>query len=170
MQRPERMSLANLTTAQAIDLQYNPTELAMDLEVDWASGTILGLSHELLQYSHTKNLQPSFELAFDEVANRQYDAQKAMRFLMSLCYAPKGASDIRAGAPPRVLFVWPNLCTLTTVIAKESFKFTRFAQNGRPTGWIVQMTIKEIRDVRLTMEDVLLNGIQRPAAALTEDS
>ncbi len=164
-QRPDRMTITNLVTASTVEMQYNPTEIEETLAVVYAHQVIPGLSHEVLQYTNTKNLAISFDLAFDALANsKDYDVDDALnarRFLQSLCYPRRGATTIRGGAPARSLFVWPNLYTLSTVITSLKIKFTRFALNGTPTAFVASLQIEEIRDFRLTAEDVLADGTQR---------
>lgn len=164
-QRPDRMTITNLKTGATVEMQYNPTEVEESLDVTYAKQTVPGLSHKITQYTNTENLALKFDLAFDGLANpKQFDSFSAVQarlFLMSMCYPSRGATTVRTGAPARALFVWPNLYTLTTVITKLGIKFTRFALDGMPTAFAASMNIEEIRDVRLTAEDILASGTQR---------
>lgn len=161
-QRPERMSLTNLGSGESLEMQYNPTDVSEDLQAVYQHLTILGQGHEEQQYLNTKNHLVEFDLNFDALTGNGYDIGYARRFLMSLFYARRDANDIRGGAPPRVLFVWPNFMALQAQIPKLKIKHSRFARTGQSTLYVASIGIEEIRDARLLSEDVLLFGTQRP--------
>lgn len=164
-QRPDRMSIANLATAESVELQYNPTELEETIGAVYNRQTVLGMSHQILQFSHTENLSISFDLAFDALTNAEsFDADdclNARRFIHALCYPRAGAALVADGAPPRALFVWPHLYTLTCVITKARFRFTRFFGTGKPSAFKCSLSIEEIRDFRVTSEELMADGTQR---------
>lgn len=168
---PARMAIANVATGDSITAQFNPTELEQALEVTWARATVPGLSHQPLQFVNTGNTKLTLTLTFDALEPSADVDQlgRAQRFLLSLCYPRRGAQDIASGAPPRVLFVWPNTVSLTCVLTALSFTFTRFRSDGAPIQFSARVGLEEIRDVRLTSEDVLANGSLRAnARARTE--
>jgi len=165
--RPARMSIANVATGESIEAQLNPSELEEALEVAYNRLTIPGLSHQPLQFTNTGNLKLTFELMFEalEPAADLPRLLLARRFLQSLCYPPRGAQDVRSGGPPRALFIWPNLASLTCVITGLTFKHQRFNLEGTPVQFSAKVTLEEIRDVRLTSEDVYLDGTERSGAS-----
>jgi hypothetical protein len=158
-QRPARMSIANISTGESVDAPFNPTELEEALEVNWARQTIPGLSHQLMQFTNTGNTKFTLELNFE--AQNLDQLLHARRFLLSLCYPRRGAGDVASGGPPRALFIWPTLVSLTCVITALNFKYSRFNVNGTPVQFTAKLTLEEIRDVRLVSEDVLASGTQR---------
>ena len=165
-QTPARMSIANVSSGESIEAQFNPTELEEALEVNWARQTVPGLSHQPLQFVNTGNLKFTLELQF-EAQNTATDVDRnlqARRFLQSLCYPRRGAANVIGGGPPRVLFVWPTFVSLTCVIASLSFKYSRFNLAGTPVQFTAKVALEEIRDVRLLSEEVLANGTQRSGA------
>jgi hypothetical protein len=165
-QTPARMSIANVSSGESIEAQFNPAELEEALEVNWARQTVPGLSHQPLQFVNTGNLKFTLELLF-EAQNPASDVDRnlrARRFLHSLCYPRRGAADVVGGGPPRVLFVWPTFVSLTCMIASLSFKYSRFNLAGTPIHFTARIALEEIRDVRLLSEDVLANGTQRSGA------
>lgn len=166
-QRPARMSIANTATGDVVEAQFNPTEFEEALEVNWARQTVPGLSHQPLQFVNTGNVKFTLELHF-EVHDPTSDLEQihfARRFLQSLCYPRRGAEDVIGGGPPRALFVWPNVVSLTCVVTGLSFKYSRFNLEGTPIQFNAKVTLEEIRDVRLLSEDVLTDGSQRSGAA-----
>ncbi len=166
-QTPARMSIANVSSGDSIDAQFNPTEFEEALEVNWARQTVPGLSHQPLQFIHTGNTKFTLELNF-EVQDPTTDLDQihhARRFLQSLCYPRRGAEDVIGGGPPRVLFVWPKVVSLTCVVTALSFKYGRFNLDGTPVQFTAKVALEEVRDVRLLSEDVLQDGTQRSGAA-----
>lgn len=164
--KPARMSLTNLATATGIEAQFNPTELEESLAVNWNRLAVLGLSHKPKQYQQTDNHEFEFELAFrawDDTGNRLDDIALSRRFLLSLCYSSRASagSGVSGGAPPRVLFVWPKLVSLTATINKIRIKHSAFNKEGDPIHFAAKIELDEIRDARLYSEDVYLNGTIR---------
>jgi hypothetical protein len=165
-QTPARMSIANVSSGESIEAQFNPTELEEALEVNWARQTVPGLSHQPLQFVNTGNVKFTLELQF-EAQDPTTDIDRilgARRFLQSLCYPRRGAADVVGGGPPRALFVWPTFVSLTCVIASLSFKYSRFNLAGTPIHFTAKVAFEEIRDMRLLSEEVLANGTQRSGA------
>ncbi len=158
------MTIANLVTAKSLEVQYNPAELEEALGVNYVRQTVPGLSHQILQYAYTENLVLTHDLAFDALTRPdQYDSDdcdNARRFLHGLCY-PRQGEAIRDTSPARSLFLWPNLYALTAVITKLKIKFTRFDRALKPTAFTASVTFEEIRDFRITADEVLADGTQR---------
>lgn len=163
--KPARMSLANLKTGDTIEAFYNPTELTEKISVNYARLQVMGLSHQPMQYQNTGNHGFDFELAFrvfdENNKNRIADMDFVRRFLISLCYPIANAVDVVGGAPPHVLFVWPQLAALQAKITELEFKHTMFDLSGRPTHSAAKLKIEEIRDFRLTSEDAFAHGTRR---------
>ncbi len=166
-QTPIRMSIANVSTGDSIEAQFNPTEFEEAIEVVWARQTVPGLSHQPLQFVHTGNTKFTLELNFEaqDPTVSLEENHYARRFLQSLCYPRRGAQDVLGGAPPRALFVWPSVISLTCVVTALSFKYGRFNLDGTPIQFTAKVSLEEIRDVRLLSEDVLADGTQRSGLA-----
>ena len=168
--RPGRLSISNLSTGQSIEAQFNPTGLEESLEVNWARHTVPGLSHQPMHFVNTGNTKLTLELNFDvqDGTSALNDLYASKRFLQSLCYPRANASNVATGGPPRALFVWPGAISLTCVIGSLSFRYGRFNVEGTPVQFTARVTLEEIRDVRLTSEDVLRDGSRRSARAPEE--
>lgn len=159
--KPERLYITDLQTGDTIHAQFNPTDFEEYLRVDWPKHRVVGLSHRPMHYLGTENTEINFELYFDILVDNGTTIDtilNARKFLQSLCYARRGASDVRHGEAPRALFVWPNFITLNCVIDDLRFKYERFNYEGVPTRYCVKVKIEEIRDVRLYLEDVRGQG------------
>lgn len=177
---PTRMTIVNLarpgspgSADNTLTAQFNPSELEETLSVNWNKQAVLGLSHMPLQYQQTDNHGFSFELVFHaaddtlvplrpshsgavhNAAGSSLDAiARARLFLLACCYPSRGGATVATGAPPRLLFLWPQLATLTCVLRKVAIKHTLFNKKGAPVVFAAKLTIEEIRDVRLYSEDV----------------
>lgn len=159
--KPSKMWLFDLRSTSQLQAQFNPTELQETIAVNWNKLAVLGFSHMPQQYQQTDNHGFSFELAFraiDADGNRLDDLTYARKFLLSICYPSRSSPS-----PARVLFVWPKLVSLTSVVRKLEFKHAQFNRAGDPVVTSAKLTLEEIRDVRLYAEDVLDVGTQRSA-------
>lgn len=163
--QPERMSFTNLATAETVEAPLNPTELNEALRANWEELEVLGLSHPIPQYKSTGAHTLTFTIRCDAYSggkNRMAYNLAFRRFLLSLFYSGRGAKDVQGGAPPRFLFNWPGFITLTCRIESAEFKHVLFTKEGLPRLFDVDISIKEIRDVRLNSEDLSSNGTLRP--------
>jgi hypothetical protein len=156
--RPSRCSLVNVETAESIDSLFNPTQLSEKVQINWNRVTVPGLSHQLLQFQSTGNRQLSgveFYLdrffAAEQVASP--DVLEFRGFLRALTVPPKGTEGVPATAPPRTLFIWPNVLTIETVLTDLEFQYKQFAADGTVQVYTAVVTFEEILDMRVTSEE-----------------
>lgn len=163
--RPPRCSFTDLRTGTIYEMPFTPEKLAEEVVANYVDHTVVGLSHEVEQYVNTSN--HSFPgLAFDFFGRTPGDVEeihRGRRFLLSLLYAHAGSSGVRDGAPSRVLFFWPQLVSMTCRIRKIRNQHTQFNREGLSYRWRCTLEFREVRDVRLTSEDVIELGTQRSA-------
>jgi hypothetical protein len=159
----EKMLITKLGDPRTVfETQFNPEEFTEGLQVNYQRHKIPGLSHEPLQYVNTTNVKFSMDLYFDAVTNEQADRNLiARRFLSSVCYPKRPVGDLLIGGPPRLLFVWPHIISLTTVITSLQFVYSQFSSTGVPIKFTASISLEEIRDMRLTQDDVIENGTIR---------
>jgi hypothetical protein len=166
-----------------LQAHFNPTQMKESIRVVWGEKVIPGLSHTRLQYSHTENVGYQFDLFFDALqviqptatgkgGLRSVDGHDgvafARKFLQSLCF-PTGGQSVRDGAPPRVLFYWPNFLTMTCVVGQQDWTYSKFAASGEPLQMTCSMQLKEIRDTRLLSAEVLKDGSRRSSVRALEE-
>ena len=173
-QVPNRMEIANLRTGEVVSAQFNPEELKETLQVNYERLEILGMSHQPLQYKNTGNLQIAFDLGFDALSSRNVelsgtavgggDPHLMRRYLLSLCYPPRGPQDVLGGGPPTLLFMWPHIWTVHCKMTKLDITHKRFALSGIPTLFVATVTIEQISESRIFAEDVLSDGTLRSGA------
>ena len=143
--------------------QFNPTEFTEKLGVTWARKTVIGQSHKVLHYINTENNGFEFSLFFDARTREQAERNLiARKFLQAICFPRRVmAGNTPGGAPPRLLFIWPQMISLTAVIDSVEFTYTQFAATGLPISFIARVVLEEIRDFRLHVDDVLNDGTIR---------
>jgi hypothetical protein len=79
----------------------------------------------------------------------------ARRFIQSLAFPRNAGDGIEDGAPPRVLFYWPNFLSLSATVDSQEWVYQLFSSDGTPRRFTVSLELKEIRDVRITSSQVL---------------
>ena len=163
--RAPRMYFQDLKTLEIMEAQFNPAKLEEVLAVDWNRLVSPGNSHRRLQYNYTDNHKVTLELIFDALqAGDTKQLVDGRKFLLSLAYAKRGAQSVREGEATRFLFVWPEMFSMTCVIASASLSHTSFNRAGVTTYMTVKLTLEEIRDTRLYSEDVRNDGTRRSSA------
>ena len=143
-------------------MQFNPTQFQERLSVNYGRPTVLGQSHQELQYLGTTNLVVPMTFFFlsRDVKTHEGGAD-VKKFFYSLCYPTHDADSIVNGAPPRVLLVWPGVLSLTTKITQLSINNQRFNSDGEIVQFTAQCQFEEMRDVRWTSQDARLHGVRR---------
>lgn len=163
--RPPRITLTNMGSGETLEMPFFPSTLTETIVVSYSRQKIVGMSHSQLQYGNTENydlkgLDFFFRTTTPEEAFANSEARK---FLMSVCYSREGAMGVRGGGPPRVLFIWPQLISLTCKLTTLQFKHTKFNVRGAPTVTSAKFDLEEVRNARLTSEAVRTFGTIRDA-------
>ena len=161
--RPPRITLHNIGSGETVEMPFFPSSLTEGIIVSYARQKIVGMSHTTLQYGNTENYTlPGLDFFFRATTPEELDANlEARKFLMSLCYSREGSQGVRGGGPPRILFIWPQLISLTTKITNLRITHTKFNVRGAPTVSSAKFDLEEIRDARLTSEEVRTFGTIR---------
>ena len=158
-----QLTLVNMTTGDARTAQFNPEQLQESIGVNYAKLQVPGLSHTRKHFINTDDVKFDFELWYHAVGGSAEDLAAILedrKFLYALTH-PWRADGINRGGPPRVLFIWPTFISLTCVVTGLSFTYTQFSKTGAPVAWKCKVTLEEIRDVFVSMEDILSLGTQR---------
>jgi hypothetical protein len=164
---PVRGLVCNLRTGEAMSFLLNPTELREQVQVNYSRLQVPGLSHEILQFSSTGNVTLPVELYLNKYFARAVSAEDDpdilafKRFLQALTVPAGGASDVASGGPPRALLVWPGLVSLTCVVTSLEFRYEQFGARGEVLVYRAQVNFEEIRDVRMTSEEMRVQGSLR---------
>lgn len=159
------MFFVNLRTNDFLEAQFNPAEFEEVLGTNWAKQTIPGLSHQVKQFIHTEDVKFDLELFYHaktdggQIAALK-DLHKARLFLYSACH-PRRANSIAGGGSPRIVFCWPNMISLQCVLTNLRLNYVDFNIQGTPTALRAKVSMEEIRDAHVTMEDILTQGTWR---------
>jgi hypothetical protein len=87
---------------------------------------------------------------------------ESRNFLYSLLYPVQAShGPVTEDAPPRVLFVWPQVVSMNCVITRARGIHNLFYPQGMSRLIRVELELEEVRDVRLLSEEVALSGTQR---------
>ena len=157
--RPPRCVLVNVTTGESMECLFNPTQLTEKVQVNYSRLAVPGLSHQVLQFQSTGNRQlAGVEFYLDRFfASEQPgdpDILAFRAFLRALTVPPGGTEGVPATAPPRVLFVWPEVLTVEAVVTDVEFQYRQVAVDGTVLVYAATVTFEEILDVRVTSEEL----------------
>lgn len=155
------MSIVDTDEAERLDVQFNPEKLSSKLEAAFNELDVLGASSQEQQFKYGKNFVIDFELRFDALVSREWNAtklEKAKRFLWS-CATPRAGDGVGTIDPPKILFVWPRLYTVVGRINGPAFEEQRFAKTGECTLMVAKIQIKEVLSARRTSEQVRRAGM-----------
>lgn len=162
--RAPSMILVNMVTGEARDAQFNPAEFNETIGVNYAKLQVPGLSHTRRHFINTDDVKFDFELFYhclDGSGPKGLEGiQEDRKFLYSLTH-PWRADGINRGGPPRVLFIWPKLISLSCQITNLAFNYTMFNNQGAPVAWKAKITMEEVRDAFVSSEDIRTLGTFR---------
>jgi len=164
---PARLHLVDLRTGEDLEVQFNPEQLELVVGPVWKRLEVPGLPHQPQQYVGTTNAAFTLDLyCMGHTTQFRQSIEDFERFLLSLCYPSEGADSVANGAPPRVLVVWPRFLSMTCIVGGPvNFRHQRWALDGGVTRYMASVPLEEIRDVRLTSEDVRRVGLRRSGNA-----
>jgi hypothetical protein len=158
-----RITFVNLSNGEEMEMATVPETLNESINPRWNDLEVLGMSHQPSQYALTENYKiEGFRIP--HISTSPKDSEKhhdARRFLMSLCYPSEFADSVDRSAPPRTLLIWPAMLSVEFTIRSLKFEHRRFNINGLSVDFVATMDLHEIRDVRLTAEEVRNQGTFR---------
>jgi hypothetical protein len=161
----EKAHLVDLSTGEDVAFLFNPEQLNEQISVEYSRRSVPGMSHQPLQYQYTGNHQVMLDIYLHGVGDTKLALiDDIRRFLLSLCYPKGNAGSIDDGAPPRVLFVWPSIYSMTCVVRAVNNTASQFRPDGKIVRSIASVTLEEIRDARLTSDTVRRHGTRRSSA------
>ena len=157
--RSPRCLLVNVISGESMECLFNPTQISEKLQVNWNRLSVPGLSHQVLQFQSTGNRQLSgVEFYLDRFfASEQPGSPDIMEFrafIRSLTVPPEGTEGVVDTAPPRTLFIWPEVVTVETEVTDVEFQYRQIAVDGTVLVYAATVSFEEILDVRLTSEQL----------------
>ena len=164
MDAAQTLHLVNLTTGEEMEALANPSQFSESVAVNYSDSAVPGLSHPVTQYQSTgARTLSGIELYLsrfnhDEIGSVSM-VEEWKRFLRSLTVPPQGAKGVAATRPARCLFVWPNVLTMTCVVTALEFRYQHFGTSGQDRVTMAVVSLREIRDERVTAEDYRGGGV-----------
>ncbi len=157
--RAPRCLLVNVASGESMECLFNPTQLSEKVQVNWNRLAVPGLSHQVLQFQSTANRELSgvefyLDRFFAAEQPGDVDILDFRAFLRALTVPPQGTEGVAATAPPRVLFIWPEVVTVECVVASVEFQYKQLAIDGSVLVYSATATFEEILDTRVTSEDL----------------
>lgn len=159
MVRPPRCVLVNVTSGESMECLFNPTQLTEKVQVNWSRLAVPGLSHQVLQFQSTANrslagVEFYHDRFFATEQPGEPDIMEFRSFIRALTVPPSGTEGVVDTAPPRTLFIWPEVITVETVVTDVEFQYRQVAVDGRVLVYAATVTFEEILDVRVTSEEL----------------
>ena len=159
MVRPPRCVLVNVTSGESMECLFNPTQLTEKVQVNWNRRAVPGLSHQVLQFQSTANrslagVEFYLDRFFATEQPGEPDIMEFRSFIRALTVPPSGTEGVVDTAPPRTLFIWPEVITVETVVTDVEFQYRQVAIDGRVLVYAATVTFEEILDVRVTSEEL----------------
>ena len=157
--RPPRCVLVNVETGESMECLFNPTQLSEKVQVNWNRLAVPGLSHQVLQFQSTANrslagVEFYLDRFFATEQPGEPDIMEFRSFVRALTVPPSGTEGVVDTAPPRTLFIWPEVITVETVVTDVEFQYRQVAIDGRVLVYAATVTFEEILDVRVTSEEL----------------
>lgn len=157
--RPPRCVLVNVTSGESMECLFNPTQLTEKVQVNWSRLAVPGLSHQVLQFQSTANrslagVEFYLDRFFATEQPGEPDIMEFRSFIRALTVPPSGTEGVVDTAPPRTLFIWPEVITIETVVTDVEFQYRQVAVDGRVLVYAATVTFEEILDVRVTSEEL----------------
>lgn len=157
--RSPRCLLVNVASGESMECMFNPTGLSEKVQVNWNRLSVPGLSHQILQFQSTGNRQLSgiefyLDRFFAVEQPGEPDIMEFRAFIRSLTVPPEGTEGVLETAPPRTIFIWPNVITVETVVTDVEFQYRQIAGDGTVLVYAATVSFEEILDVRVTSEEL----------------
>jgi hypothetical protein len=165
-----RIKLRNLDSPAGPDdggeltIPINPSELAIEIAVNWTRANVQGMSHQIAEYSHTENPTLPLELIVSRegvdplLAASDKNILYPARFLMSLSVPGRDPSGEVMKRPPEVLLMWPRIMTVRVVLVNLKFTFRQFTDKMAAWEYVAETEWMRVRDTRVMSEDYITQG------------
>ncbi len=160
---PLRMSLGNFETGESITAQYNPRDVKIAIEAIFNRVKTPGQVGEEMQFANTSNIKPSFELTFNARAPQSPNLLDIEGFIFSLLHPPKKVGGVTTGAPPLVVFSWPNWIMLVTRMPKLEQTTSMFNRDGKPEFQTYRVELETQYTRRIGREEIRRSALRRAA-------
>lgn len=142
--RPPRCSILNVATGRAMQCLINPTQLSLEVDVEYTSHVIPGLGHRPLQYQSTSNRQVQ-DLTFKldrALAAVDPNGPQISAFRDFLEEFTRPVPGVWPSCPPRMVLMWPKILTVQAYLRKLKITLERFAASGELLAFTAVCTLE----------------------------
>ncbi len=163
-----------------ITFPFRPTVVNVSTTVNDDSMDVMGMSHSYESYTNTSNAEVSFELYYNalmmikEMSIEGYgeggksilnqmsgDIEGQRRWLQSLLYPAAVSPGVVGSQQPPCILCLPGIVTIRAKLKSLGEVHERVDIEGNITELRLPVTFREAPMARVTMEDVLMNGMFR---------
>ena len=167
-----KAALVKTSTAEVLRFHFNPKSLNAQLQANYAKAAALGGTGQRLHFGYTSNIMVRTELYMDRHAlisrdpgSSEFLADVIMddvrKFLLSCMFPVGRQNDPIRRAPPRLLFLWPNVMELPVRMITQAFNFERFEKSLLPWIYRVPLTMEsDLSATRITSDVIRIRGLQ----------
>jgi len=163
-----------------ITFPFRPTPVNVETSVNDDTMDVIGMSHAYDVYTNTANAQVSFEIyqnalmmikettseGFKEggkslLNQMSADIEKQRRFLQALLYPGITPAGVVGAYQPACILCLPGIVTIRCKLKSLGEVHERCDINGNIVELRLSVSFKEAPMARVSMEDVLMNGMFR---------
>ncbi|MFN0095935.1 MAG: peptidoglycan-binding protein [Dehalococcoidia bacterium] len=146
---PVKAKLENLVSGDSVAFQFNPTEYALTRAVNWKAANEKGANVPKQEFEGGQPTQLVLKLMFDTTDTGE-DVRKQTNKLWDLTMVDARTKDSRTkkGRPPHCRFTWGNVWSFEAVVTNINQNFTLFLEDGTPIRTTVDVTLKQVKDVK----------------------
>lgn len=153
----EKATITNTLTGEDVAVLFNPEEVTLSKDNNFAQMAVPGLSSPLLQFVHGNLQTLQMELLVDTYEGHRSGSRtvsEAGQDVRSLTRRITGFLDINADthAPPILLFTWGSV-SFRCVLAKMSERLIMFLPTGIPVRARLQVTFNEFTNAEFEAKE-----------------
>jgi len=163
-----------------ITFPFRPPQINVDTSVNDETMDVMGMSHAYESYKNTTNATISFELYYNalmmikemskpkesegqksQLNMMSEEIEKQRRFLQSLLYPGYSQSGVITAQQPPCILCLPGIVTVRAKLKSLGEIHEQSDIDGNIVALRLPVTFREAPMGRITMEDVLMNGMFR---------
>jgi len=150
---------------RAVEVQLNPNEFMIRAGAEYARLDVPGLSHQVVQWSHTKSKEFEFTLEWDYDVESAWCQRKGLSQVDARFYIwlMSFVEPLEAGCGPAPMQVyWPGFLWIGGVVADVEVRVQRWGSDGVPRTYSSKVSFLEVRREFMHRERFLLGNLAAP--------
>ena len=129
--RPPKCLLINTVTGEAMEPLFNPAQITEAVQANFQRHQPPGIAWETLHYTGTSNrtfkgIEFYVDRFFAEAQPNAPDIREFRAFLKAFMAPPATQDGTPNNAPPRMLFIWPDVAVIEAVVLELEFQYKQF--------------------------------------------